>query len=318
MLVNLYKTKTPLAVFSLPLLISVLGLPVFFAENEMFPAVYTWQRDLIELVHQTPLLHYLLSIAIVYLSALELNRVVNNYGFFTKNTYLPGLVYVLVLFAIKQVNFNMQIISYGLVIFGLGYLLGVNRQEPARREVFMSSFFFGCATVFQPLIVPVLLMPWFTLMVFRPFVWREWIILFLGVSIGWIYHYGLYFFFTGSLDILPEGLTMAEIKPDFNWQHTALYGYMGIIALYSFWQYLVIANSQLLVFKKRSRLLFHMIWLMIASFVLGWFLYDTFIIGIAIPVSIIIGIQMLYTKRVLTYELVIGLWIGLILVNYFA
>ncbi len=317
MLVNLYKTKTPIAVFSLPLLIAILVLPVLFNPTLILPTIYSWQYDLMDNVVKTPWINYLLSFSVVYLSAIELNRVVNNYGFYSKNTYLPGLIYAIILCAFEQCHFQMATVAYGFLIYGLGYLFQINRQEPAKSAVFMASLLFGIATIFEPLLIVVLLLPWLSLAVFRSFIWREWVILLIGFSIPWVYHYALNFIITGKTDIPTEGLALVNHALNFSLGNILLIVYSGILIVFSIWKFLVIMTNQLLVFKKRSRLLFHFIWLMLISYGLSWFLYDHSILGVIIPIAIIISVQMLYSKGTLFSNLSLLIWILLILLNQF-
>lgn len=318
MLVNLFKSKTPIAIFSLPLIIALMGIAIFFKGHENPYSFFTWQAEFIEVIQSQIVLHYFLAIFIVYLSAIEVNRLVNVYGFYGKNTYLPGLVYSILLFSFGQVQFSTSVLAFGILIYGMGYLFRINRQDPALSSVFLAALFFGIATVLEPLLTPIVLLPWFALVVFRSFIWREWFALILGLAIPWFYHYALLFFLTGKLDIRREGLVIINDEIEFSFNQISLFVFLGIITILAIWQYLVIANSQLLVFKKRSRLLFHFIWLSLISIGFGWLFYDIFIITIAIPMSIIIGVYFLNMRSGLFVNGLLYIWIALILWNTFS
>lgn len=311
MLVNLYKSKTPVAVFSFPVLIGLLGACIFFLPAEIVPGFFSWQSDLSNFIFANSITHYITVVLIVYLSGIELNRQVNVYGFYSKNTYLPGLIYALILFGFGQMSFSMPLVAAGFLIYGLGYLFRINRQDSAISSVFMSSLLLGTATVFEPFLAPVIVLPWFSLVVFRSFVWREWIILLFGVGTPWLYHYGLHYAIVGEVEPNLSPLTFSGFNIDLSLEQMVLIGFALFIAVYAIWQFLVITGGQLLVFKKRSRLLFHLIWLTIVSLVLGWLFYDALIIATSIPLAIIIAVQMLNARTDTFGNLVLFVWIGL-------
>lgn len=312
MLVNLYKSKTPLAVFSLPLLIGVLGLPALFHPVQNPNSLFSWQFYLAEWVSQTVLVHYLLGVFLVYLGALEMNRLVNTYGFYSKNTYLPGVILALVLFSFDQQQFSMLLIAYVFLLYGLGFLFQINRQDPSEKSIFASGFFFGCATVFEPLLAPIVLLPWFALLVFRSFYWREWFVLIFGAGIPWLYHVGLFFAITGKSSLTLGSIVLVDaevVAPAKTW---VLIGFFALLTIFSVWKYAVISTGQLLVFKKRSRLLYHFIWLTLISLGVGWLFFRQPVLAVTIPLSVIIAVQMLNARTSFYANLIITLWIALV------
>ncbi|MFT5821649.1 MAG: hypothetical protein ACI8ZM_002903 [Crocinitomix sp.] len=317
MLVNLYKTKTPGAVFSFPILMGLLALPILFVENSESPNFYSWQKELITLISSSHIIHYFSAVLLLYISAIELNRVVNANGFFSKNTYLPGLIYAIILASFDQINFSVSLLAYAFLIFGIGFLLRITREDSARGSVFMAALLFGIATVFSPFLLPIVILPWFSLVAFRYFVWREWFILLIGLSIPWAYHYGIYYAVTGEWDILTEGMALVNSAFEFSLDKVSLMTFMGLLVIFSIWKFFVILNTQLLVFKKRSRLLFHFIWLTLITLALAWYFQDFWIIGVAIPLTIIISVQILNTKQSLYSNLMLAAWLGLIIWNLF-
>lgn len=311
MLVNLYKSKTPIAVFSFPLLIGLLALPIFLLPQVLSAYFFSWQSSLVTAVISTPVIHYITVVILLYITSIEVNRLVNSYGFYSKNTYLPGLVFALGLFSFNQVRFSMLLLAIGFLVYGLGFLFRINRQDPAVSSIFLSSLFFGFATVFEPLLAPIIVLPWFALVVFRSFIWREWFILFIGLGVPWLYHFGIYFSVTGQVNIPNEGFSLNSLELSMTLPKMCLYGFLGLVLIFSIWRFLILLNSQLLVFKKRSRLLFHLSWLTLLSLVLGWMFYGYFISVAWIPFAIIIALQMLNANQNLYANFILFCWIGL-------
>ena len=85
----------------------------------------------------------------------------------------------------------------GLVLFhffdiqSFRQLFYIKQNEDARRSIFNGSFLLACGLTFFPHAFPVILFPFISLVVIRPFVWREYVLAFLGLSIpaiySWIY-----------------------------------------------------------------------------------------------------------------------------------
>lgn len=312
MLVNLFKSKTPVAIFSLPLFIGLLCVSIFFIDAEKPTSFFTWQTALVDWTHSQVFIHFLFSFATIYLSAIEINRLVNVYGFYSKNTYFPGFIYGLIVFTFTQFQFSMRILALGFVIYGLGYLFRINRQDGAISSVFMASFLIGIGTVFAPLLGCLILLPWFSLVIFRSFVWREWIMLLIGVAIPWLYHYSIIFLTTGQLDIKREGLAIVNHEISWSLNHSAQFIFLIVLMLFALWRYIAIARNQLLVFKKRSRLLYHLIWLSIIIVVVSWLFYDIINFTFAIPFSIIIGVNFLNSRSPILANGIIIFWLLLI------
>jgi hypothetical protein len=103
---------------------------------------------------------------------------------------------------------------------------------------------------------------------------------------------------------------------EFSLEKVSLMTFMGLLVIYSIWKFLVILNTQLLAFKKRSRLLFHFVWLTLVTFAIGWYFQDAWIIAVAIPFTIIISVQILNATQSLYPNLMLTAWLGLIIWNF--
>ncbi len=311
MLVNLYKTKTPIAVFSFPVIIGLLGLPLLFIETVNKTSFFNWQLNLENSVLAQPLLHYGCAVLIVYIAGIELNRLVNVFGFYSKNTYLPGLIFAVSLLGFGEFRFSMDLVAYTLVIIGMSYLFRINRQDPALSSVFMASFFFGSASVFEPLLLPVAILPWFTLVVFRSFVWREWMLTLVGAGLPWFYFITLFFAFTGEREMTPKLEEALDHVSLLSSAMMTLIGFLIILFFYSSWRFLIILNNQILVIKKRSRILFHLTWISLISLALGWWVKDDLIMVVNLPLAIIVSVQLLNNKSLIAGNLVVYGWLAI-------
>tara|TARA_R110002049_G_scaffold147192_1_gene309922 strand:+ start:219 stop:1184 length:966 start_codon:yes stop_codon:yes gene_type:complete len=314
MLINLYKTKTPIAIITLPLLIAVLALQVFLVEIPTDSNVFSWESQFIEMIHQIPWLNFLLTTFIITLTALQLNNVVNNYGFYSKNSYLPGFIYTLLLFTFNAFYFSWTILVYALLSYGLGYLFKVNRQDCAKSPIFMASLLIGTAIALVPWLLPLFLLPIITLILFRSFIWRELFLVLLGFILPWFYYFAIYFIVEGNLIFAQDGIILAPRVFDLNWLLLAFYSGILFLILFSFWRFLIVMSGQLMRFKKRSKILFHFIWIALISTALNWYFYDVLLVASIIPIAIILSVQILYVRNLLIYNVLISSWFIIVLV----
>ena len=308
MLINLYKTKTPIAIVSLPLLIALLALTIFLHDSPHEIHPFSWESHMVNFVHSLPWLNYVLTVLGISITALQLNNVVNNYGFYTKNSYLPGFIFTLFMISFNQFHFSLSLIAYALCSFAIGYLFRITRQEDAKSDIFMASIFIGISIVLTPVLLPIIFIPWITLTMFRSFVWREWFLTLIGYALPWAYYYSIIFISTGKITYEKEGLALVHKSIQLDWLHLLYYALIFFILLVSFWQFLIVMRSQLIRFKKRSRILFHIIWISVVIGIGYWYLYDTINILFVLPLSIIVSVQILYSTKLFTANLLIGIW----------
>lgn len=136
------------------------------------------------------------SFMVVLITAFFLNRTIDRDEFFERNTFLPALFYVLFM----SIPFYVQ--GYSPIVFANFFImvsfywsLKIKRQEDAREIMFNSSFYLSVGILLFPVFLPLLLAPFILLAIFRPFVWREWILSLLGFFFPvFFYFFGLYFF----------------------------------------------------------------------------------------------------------------------------
>ena len=210
MLIDLFKSKTPLSVFSLPLLIAGLCISILFKEDIGCPGFFVWQQKMISIITAEPWLNYLITVVLVSTNAHQLNNLFNQHSFYSKTTFLAGLIYVISVATFDGLSFSPQLISHLFLIFSLMMILHLRRQEPAKALIFKAGLSLGVAVLFSPTLTPILLGPWIALAIFRPFVWREWLMLLLGFVLPHLYHAAIYFLATGKYMVELTGLTLGD------------------------------------------------------------------------------------------------------------
>ena len=315
MLLNLYRSNSPIAVFSLPLLIAALALPQFFSGLENYNYLFSWQIELWSSINVYPFLNYFLTVVIVAITAHQLNNVFNQNAFYSKNSFTPGFIYVLCLLTFDALVFTPMLAAHFFIVLSLRHLLKLRRQDEAKSIIFWAGFFTGIAFLLAPLQATLILLPWVALTIFRPFVWREWVMVILGAAVPLIYYASYMYMSEGYLAV--EAPEQSEFNTEGSTQLYRLINYVffGIILLGSLYNYLLIARTEINRFKKQSQVLVHMTWLSALSFLTGWYFYDLFYLGFLIPVAIFIGTQLLHSRNNTVVNGIVIIWLIISLSN---
>lgn len=140
--------------------------------------------------------------ALVVLNALAINAIYNANEFFERNSYMPSLLYVVMMsFYHAAYSIDGLLVAHSFVIAMIYQLFLLRQNEDGRKHVFNGSFLAGCAATFHPPLV--LLAPLLVIMVrrIRPFVFREALMVVVGMGIPLLYA-GVYLWLSDSEIVL--------------------------------------------------------------------------------------------------------------------
>lgn len=314
MLVNLYSSKTPIAVFSLPVAIGVLCVPIFFTEASSTQYLIDWQTILTNWVLETKWLNYVLTVSILSITAHQINNVYNRHVFYSKATFLPGFIYILSLLTLEYFSFSTNLVAHLFLVFALGFMMRIRRQDPAKTSIFWGSVFIGLAIGFSSLQMSMLLLPWLTLIAIRPFVWREWVIMILGAVLPLIYYVSIFYLAKGDLDFSLNEIENVTYRK-MNLLRAANYAVPLLIVIGTLVKYFSVMRTQINRFKKLSQILFHFSWLSVTSWLVGMYFFDLSIYSFAIPVAFFVGTAILYSKRQSMVNIIVIIWLIISVAN---
>lgn len=307
-LINLFKTRTPLALFGLPLVAAILCTQVFFMNKGTNEFSYTWLAETFSWLNQNIFLNYILTLSIVIGNAMLLNFGFNRGDLFSKSTYLPGFFYVLILSCCNGLYFSSNLLAHFFIILGLFKLFELRRQNESKDLIFKASLALGIAFFLNPTLLPLILLPVVGLVAFRPFVWREYILVLIGGGLPSLFHYGIHFGLTGIP--LPSLLVSYDKLSAMNFNVVYLINYVlyGLILIYSLWKYFVVNSSEVVRFKKLSRLIFHFTWISFMIVGLEFYFYNHLTIIYSLPTALIIGVSILHTRQTFLLNMFILFW----------
>jgi len=195
MIIRFFKTNNVLAVVFLPLL-AILIWFFAFLNPEVLPTKHT--MPLFELFgnlfNSIKWLSTLIAFLLVLGQAFLLNYIVNENEVLKKQSYLPALFYLLFL----SNNSSMLVLhpllfSNLFLLFALNKLMSSYRKDNAFSQAFDAGLLLSLASLFYlpyVLFFPIL---GIAFVLFRPFIWREWFISFLGVLTPYLFVITFYF-----------------------------------------------------------------------------------------------------------------------------
>lgn len=180
-MINQFRKYTPLNILFLSAvgLILCLGvflhlpadlMPVFFE-----PAISNFTGKLYP-ENISPKANVLIALGLTIVQALLINTTVNRFNLVGRVSFLPALMYMaLASLMLPFLVLSPILICNFLTIWMLDKLLSIYRRTEIKPLMFDLGMIVALGSlVYFPFVVMLLLL-WFSLMIFRPFNWREWV-----------------------------------------------------------------------------------------------------------------------------------------------
>lgn len=187
-MIDQFRKYTPLNIFFLSVagLVLCLGVfmhlphdlvPIFFE-----PAISNFTGKLAPNTIN-PQVNVVITLALTVIQALLLNRVVNRFNLVGRVSFLPALMYMtLASLMLPFLVLSPILICNFLTIWMADKLLSIYRRTEVKPLMFDLGMIVALGSlVYFPFIVMLLLL-WCSLLIFRPFNWREWIAIPIGFT----------------------------------------------------------------------------------------------------------------------------------------
>jgi hypothetical protein len=189
-----------LVVVSIALRLGVfLQLPEKLSFNFMEP--FAWM--MINMPTQaifSPLENVTIAAALTLLQAMILNRIINNHNILGKPTFLPALMYVTCSSILTPfLVLNPVIFCNFFILWMISKFFGIYHKNEARSVMFDLGMIVAAGTLIYFPFIAMMPLLWISLVIFRPFNWREWIAILLGF-ITIYFFLAVFFYMNDSLD----------------------------------------------------------------------------------------------------------------------
>lgn len=142
-------------------------------------------------------------IFILSVNAIFLNYIYNKHDFFERNTYLPSLIYLLIVcFFPMSIDLNGDLFAHLFIILALHELLNIKQADDCRHTAFNAGLFIGLATTMNPVFLYFLPVFSLSLLSIRTFVFREHILAIIGfiIPFSWLFYANPSFFYSKLFD----------------------------------------------------------------------------------------------------------------------
>jgi hypothetical protein len=306
MLAGSFKSYSPSGIIKVPLF----GLVLWF-----FALLYKTQSNTTADAVGMPIYqgiahliapHFYLSAFISLLftvcSAFWLNYIVNQHNVLSRKTYLIALFYLIFsAFSGDLLVFHPGILVNFIVIGACQELFDTYRKDSAQGETFNAGLLIGLASLLYLPALVLFFLIWITLAIFRPFIWREYLVALMGLILPWIYLV-VYYFWNNKLTefwqkVVHEHFIRKQITLPNDTLHGLFYCVFGGIIFFSLFK-LVSANTALpLKSKKIMALLFWCLLLALISVTMAPVVDFPYLSFSAIPLAVFTANYFLQLKK---------------------
>jgi len=200
MLIQFFKNNNPSAFISLSLLALVLWVNGFVLHQNIEAEQQISLFAPFNFHFYPPFVSVLLALLLVLGEAFLLNFLVNKYEILSKPSFLPALLYI-ILMSMDNSMFTLHaaIVANFLILLIIYVFMESYRKEAAFSNAFDVGALYSIASLFYSPIITLLPVLGIGLFILRPFNWREWIICFIGICIPYLFIIA-YYFLNGELN----------------------------------------------------------------------------------------------------------------------
>jgi uncharacterized protein DUF6427 len=323
MVIRFFKSRQPL-VYVIFVLISL----VFWIAGYPGFTIYTgnpmpFYNSLLKII--TPdhkFIYFLLGLSLVISQTIHLNFVCNKHEVLYRNSFLPGLFYALLSCSIPQfTSFHPVLIVNSILIFTLNKIFRLYKNDAPLAWDFDTCVLLSIMTLFYLPAIIFLLLYAVSLIVLRPFSWRDWVVGLMGF-ITPVFFVLLYYFLTDRLHEINHFIYATEISRKFNIKNAVPAGYpitiLWVTAVFILSIFRLQANFQKNAAKTRSYQLIILFFVILSLLMIIFTPTETlFRFSIfCIPLSVIISYFFLTTKKVWITEPLLYALIIFIIYNY--
>ncbi|MFZ4862457.1 DUF6427 family protein [Sphingobacterium sp. Mn56C] len=254
----------------------------------------------------SPLNNLMTTLVLTLLQAFLLNKVINHFNFFTKPNFLVALMFMtLVSLFLPFLILSPTLICNFITILMLGKLFNIYKQPDVKGLMFDLGMIVALGSfIYFPFMVMLILL-WIALIIFRPFLWREWVTPLLGFSTIYFLMGVVYFWFDRFEEF------KAIFSPFANSLPTSLSvdvnDYFVIIPIAIALLFFLITLREhyfrsIVQIRKSFQLLFYMVALIFASFYLNEHITINHFLLCAPPLAIYLAYYFTYAKSKWLYE----------------
>ena len=201
MFVKFFDTNNPLILIIIFIVGILLWINVFIspfpipAPTDIFPLYKSIFYFLEGQNHLSAILAYLL----VFIEAFIINYIVNRDKLFSSSSYLPAMLFILLMSAVKHLQtMTPALIAILFIILALKQMFDIYDEEKAYSQIFKIGLFISIASLFYLPALFLIVLVFVSFIIFKLFKWREWFIFLIGLATPYLYT-AVYWFWNNKL-----------------------------------------------------------------------------------------------------------------------
>jgi hypothetical protein len=203
-MINFFKKLSPLNILGLAVVLFILRAGYLFNLPAKIDASYSgpFERLLLSTsLHYSfsPVLNVFAAGLLVFIQALLLNRLVNHFNLLGKPTFLPALMYVTVSgLCTPFLVLSPPLICNFFVIWMLFKLVDFYKAKDSKSSAFDLGMIVAIGSLIYLPFIFFFLAIWISLIIFKPFNWREWLSCIIGYATIFFF-LAVYYYVGGNL-----------------------------------------------------------------------------------------------------------------------
>ena len=208
----------------------------------------------------------------VFAQAALINSISNKAAFYTKETYLPGVIYTIgICYDPRSFFLSSEHIFFLIFLFAIRMLINIHREQAAIETTYLFGLFIAIASLVHLPGLLILPVAWIFLVIIRPFQWREYLAPLLGIITVSAFAMSWYFVFSNkpSLDtFLRKSDVFLFWQSDFEELTFTIYSLAGIFILLGLVRWFAEIQKSTMRYKKLTRSF--LLSLLVIIIVNGW------------------------------------------------
>ena len=305
MLIGIFKSTQPIALFAiLPVFTLLLWLfgfihPVTIPVDHVMPFFEVPAN----ILKSFPLISILIALLFTYFQGLLINDIVIRNEILPQRTNLVALMYVLLMSCFDSfLTLHPALFSNLFLLLALNQVGALYRKEIVFSQVFKAGAFIAIASLFYFPSLVLFLFIWTSLLIIRPFAWREYVISLIGLIIPYAFVI-VYYYWWDMLHFLWHDKMFNPISerslnlPGQGFSNYLLIGFLGLLLIMSFSRLLNTLNKTVV---RTQNLLWVLLTFLLFSIVAIILFGNTsmYVYGFtAIPVSVFFANYFLSQKK---------------------
>ena len=264
----------------------------------------------------------IIAFVVLILQGVYINFLVSKHDLVIRSTYFPILLYIILGSIIPDFRtLSPTLIANSFILFACNSLLNMYKLKTIDNLIFNASLLIGIASLisFQTIFFYALVIV--SLIIFRPFSWREWTISICGILVPYIFLLSFLILFDKFDSYYHANIISIPTSDIYTLplHRNLLACYIAIMVIAAYFKINAHLNSTTVKIKKGYSLLRWFIVICFISFILFGLNENSSLILLAIPISIILSNYFLLSAKSFISELLLILLLtatALIQINY--